>query len=266
MENNDESMLAEQRRARIASIVQERGSASTETLIRSIGVSKMTLWRDLKLLEETGELRRVRGGAVPVGSGNSVEPLFERKSILNRGKKRAIGELSAQRFITDGDVVVLEGGTTAVELVRWLGPGEATILTNGLDVLNAVSKVAHRQTVMCCGGILRTPSRTFVGPSALQFFSGFRADVLFVSGSGLTGDRGLTDINPLEIEVKRAMASSAERVVIVADSSKFGKASLQPLLKFDECDAIVTDWDLSEEQMQHIRAITDLPILVAEEP
>lgn len=232
-------MLTEERRRRIAERLHSHGAVSNEALADEFGVTRMTIYRDLKALEAAGRLRRVRGGAVVERDGE--EPLFVSKRDVHRAQKAAIAAYAAATFVRERDLIFLEAGTTATAMVRHLVTPAPTIVTNGLEVINEAAKHVPHLTVMGCGGILRERSYTFVGPHAVRFFDGVHARTFFVSGTGLTTHEGLTDPNPLEVEVKLAMADHAESVVLLLDSSKLGVRSLLASVPLERIHHLVTD-------------------------
>ena len=234
-------MLAEERQDLILLWVNEHKTVSTESLLKRLNVSKMTLWRDLKSLEERNKIRRVYGGAMAVDDGSRPEPAFDSKRVINHEQKNAIARYAARNFIADGDILILEGGTTIVEMVQYIERSDITILSHGLNTLMAASKRMPDITVIGCGGILREASMTFVGPDAEAFFHNSKADTAFMSGEGITVEDGITDINPLENQVKRAMVKSADRVIGMMDSSKIGKRSLSEVATRAELSAVITD-------------------------
>lgn len=248
-------MLIEERRRRIVEWVENNGSVSVDTLSRQLSVSTMTIWRDLKALESQGLIRRVRGGAVKGRSNVATEPQFDIKQQVYSQEKARIAAYAAAHFVKDNDIIILEGGTTVANMVPYLTQSRLTVLTNGLNtIVRAAARVPHL-TVMCCGGILRDVSLTFVGPQAEAFFAGFRAHKLFLSATGLTLADGLTDPNPLEIQVKRAMSASAEQIILLLDSSKFGVRSLSPIIPLQDVDILVTDAGAPPEILAALREI-----------
>lgn len=248
-------LLTEERRQRIVSLIEARGTISAEDLVAQMGVSNMTIWRDLTVLEEAGKLRRIRGGAVRVENVNALEPLYAAKRVLNRAKKDAIARYAAQNFVRDNDIIILEAGTTVAAMVKFLNQRNLTLITNGLGTVNEAAPSVPDISVMCCGGLLRAGALTFVGPQAAQFFSNIRARTFFLGGSGLAFPQGITDPSPLEIQVKQAMAASAERVVVLIDSSKFGVYSLSTILPLSSIYALVTDSGAPEETVQQLRGM-----------
>jgi DeoR/GlpR family transcriptional regulator of sugar metabolism len=174
---------------------------------------------------------------------------------LNRDKKRAIARYAAQHFVEDNDIIILEAGTTAGAMIPFLTQHNLTVMTNGLENLNDLSNYVPDITLMSCGGMLRNVAFTFVGPQAEDFFRGVRANTLFLSATGLAFPEGITDPNPLEIQIKRVMAQSAARVVLLLDSTKFGLRSLTPLLPLAKVHALITDAGAPPADLEQLRAL-----------
>lgn len=249
-------ILSHDRQNMIVDLVEEKGSVSIEELYERFAVSKMTLWRDLKSLEDTGRLKKVHGGAVRNPASKTNEPAFESKTVLHLPQKRAIAELAAREYVSNGDIIILEGGTTVMQVVDFITQNDVTILTNGLNTLIRAAKQLPRFALIGCGGMVREPSFTFVGPDAEGFFQHVRADTLFLSATGLNLQQALTDLNPLEIAVKRAMMKAARRIVVCMDSTKIGVRSLGTVASFEEIDAIVTDEEADPEFCRQAREMT----------
>ncbi len=246
-------MLTEQRRNLIAGLVTTQGTVSAEQLSQQFAVSHMTIYRDLKILESLGKLRFVRGGAVQTETDNNNEPIYFTKRQVHKKQKEQIAKYAAQNFISDGDFIILEAGTTVSAMVKHLRHKHLTIMTNGLETVNEAASLLPDLSVMCCGGILREISHTFVGPQAEQFFREIRGKTLFLSASGMTLEGGVTDPNLLEIQVKRAMAASVDHVVLMLDSSKFGQRSLSLLLPLSQIQTIITDSNAPSADVSSLR-------------
>lgn len=248
-------LLTEERRQRIAGLIEERGTVIAEDLATGFGVSNMTIWRDLTALEEAGKLRRIRGGAVRVENVQAIEPLYASKRVVNRAKKDAIARYAARHFVHDNDIIILEAGTTVAAMVKFLNQRNLTLITNGLGTINEAVPTVPDITVMCCGGMLREGAMTFVGPQAVQFFQNIRARTFFLGATALAFPQGITDPNPLEIQVKLAMAASAEHVVVLIDSTKFGKRSLSTILPLEAIHALITDSGVPAEDVERLRLL-----------
>jgi DeoR/GlpR family transcriptional regulator of sugar metabolism len=250
-------LLTEARREQIAALVDQQGSVTSEALVKQFGVSLMTIWRDLTGLEEAGRLRRVRGGATTrVAPRLETEPFYVSKQVINQAKKDRIARYAAERFIADGDIIFMEAGTTVAAMARHLPDYKhLTVVGNGLGTMNELAQQLPGITVFCCGGMLRDVGLTFVGPQAEAYFSQVNAHTCFLSATGITTAEGVTDPNLLEIQVKRAMAHSAERVVLLMDSTKFGMRSLAKIFDVRDVDVLVTDAGVPPAAVAEIQAL-----------
>lgn len=181
----------------------------------------------------------------------------EKRKNFHAAEKEKIARFIVREFIQDGDNIALEGGTTINALVPLLSDrSDLTVVTNGLSITNDLHTVLRHHndaTILCCGGILRGVSSTFVGPVAEQFFRGFHVSKLFLSATGLTLDTGVSDPSMLETQVKRAMIAAAGTVIVAMDSSKFGMKSLLTVLNVDEIDILVTDEGITEPFMRALQ-------------
>ncbi len=238
-------MLKEQRLNQIILMANREQGVSIHELVAELHVVEMTIRRDLSLLEKEGRIRRVRGGAISVEqqiTNNKLAELdlsFRRKKAVQ--EKTIIARYAAQHLVQDNEIITLEAGTTAASMIPYLSQMNLTILTNGLKTTLEATTHLPGLTLMNCGGIFQDGLFTFVGPQAESFFDGFKADKLFVSGTGIDPKDGFTDPNILEIQVKQAMARGARQIIVLIDSSKFGRRSLTPILPLEKIDILVTD-------------------------
>lgn len=250
-------MLKEQRLKRIIVLANREAGVTVHELVADLQVAEMTIRRDLILLEEQGRIRRVRGGAVSAEHQIETSKLAELDLAFRRRKavkeKNAIARYAAQHLVQDDQIITLEAGTTVANMVAHLTQTNLTILTNGLNTLLEATAHLPGLTLMNCGGIFQEGLFTFVGPQAEAFFFNLKADKLFLSGTGLNLEDGFTDPNILEIQVKQAMARSAKQVIVLLDSSKFGRRSLMPILPLQDIDILVTDSNAPAEMLQSLR-------------
>ncbi|APZ33352.1 hypothetical protein BOH66_02960 [Microbacterium aurum] len=230
-----------ERRADILRHLEDRGQATVVDLSGRYGVSDMTIRRDLDALQAGGRVQRSHG-AVSLARTIGAEPRYAAKQQVNAPLKARIARYAAENLVDDGDVLLLEGGTTVTAMIQHLRDRRnLTVVTNGLYTANELSFLVPQVTVLSSGGILRDMSFTYVGPQAEAFFDGFHGNTAFVSATGLTLDRGFTDPNPLEAAVRKKMVAAADRVIALLDSSKFGEASLVPVAAATGVDVLVTD-------------------------
>jgi DeoR/GlpR family transcriptional regulator of sugar metabolism len=248
-------VLKEERLHKITEWIKTENHLSVKDLSARLQVSTMTVWRDLGELEKAGEIRRVRGGAARSLDPLSEEPFFVNKTVLNSDIKCNIGQYAAENLVGNNQIIILEGGTTVGSIVPFLDKASLTVLTNGLNTLVAASQMLPSLNVISCGGMLRQKSLTFVGPQAEMFFENFHADQFFLGASGITLEEGITDPNPLEIQIKRAMHRAARRTVLLLDSTKFGRRSLAPILPLQEIDVLVTDSNAPGEMLEQLQSL-----------
>ncbi|HEU5087602.1 MAG TPA: DeoR/GlpR family DNA-binding transcription regulator [Roseiflexaceae bacterium] len=238
-------------------------------LSRKYGVSEMTIRRDLKALEATGQIKRTYGGAVRWPPAGSEGPLLARdkRQTLALPQKMQIARYAAEHFVGTGDIVILEGGTTATAMAGFLADkDDLTVVTNGLATAEELRRhLPLSATIITAGGILRPESLTSVGPVTERFFREYHAHRLFLSATGITLNEGITDPRMLEIQVKRAMIQSAHEVIMLLDSTKFGVRSLMKVIDFDEMHCIITDTGVPEPLLNELRE-RGVDVIVAPNP
>jgi DeoR/GlpR family transcriptional regulator of sugar metabolism len=247
-----------ERRQRIINDIDLLDDNIIPRLSQKYGVSEMTIRRDLKVLEETGLIKRTYGGAVrwPLAAAEPTLVARDKRQTLASAQKLRIARYAAEQLVDRNDIIILEGGTTATAMAPFLGDKEdLTVVTNGLATAEELRRhLPLSATILSTGGILRPESSTCVGPIAERFFREFNANRLFLSASGVTLEDGITDPKMLETQVKRAMIDSARQVIMLIDSSKFGLRSLMRVIEFQEIDLLVTDGDAPEALLAGLRA------------
>ncbi|MFI5754382.1 DeoR/GlpR family DNA-binding transcription regulator [Streptomyces sp. NPDC051569] len=248
-------MFAAERRQLILEMVRANGAVSLRELARVVQTSEVTVRRDVRALEAEGLLDRRHGGAVLPG-GLTRESGFPQKSHLATAEKTAIADLAAS-FVEEGEAVVVGAGTTTQELARRLAriPG-LTVVTNSLLVAQALAH-ANRVEVVMTGGTLRGSNYALVGSGAEQSLQGLRVSRAFLSGSGLTAERGLSTSNMLSASVDRALVQAAAEVVVLADHTKLGTDTMFQTVPTELISRLVTD----EPPAHDDRAATQLQAL-----
>nr|WP_203600440.1 DeoR/GlpR family DNA-binding transcription regulator [Streptomyces sp. SID10853] len=239
----------------ILEMVRANGAVSLRELARVVQTSEVTVRRDVRALEAEGLLDRRHGGAVLPG-GFTRESGFPQKSHLATAEKTAIADLAAG-LVEEGEAIVVGAGTTTQELARRLArvPG-LTVVTNSLLVAQALAH-ANRVEVVMTGGTLRGSNYALVGSGAEQSLQGLRVSRAFLSGSGLTAERGLSTSNMLSASVDRALVQAAAEVVVLADHTKLGTDTMFQTVPTDVITRLVTD----EPSAQDDRAATELQAL-----
>ncbi|MFR9801046.1 DeoR/GlpR family DNA-binding transcription regulator [Pseudonocardia sp. RS010] len=238
------SLLARQRQELILEQVRERGAVRVSDLAERFGVSDMTVRRDLDVLARRRLVDKVHGGATAVGpvtATSTDEPGFAVKSGRQQAEKQAIAEAAA-RFVEPGTAIGLSAGTTTWALARRITDvADLTVVTNSM----AVAEVLHAarrpdRTVVLTGGI-RTPSEALVGPVAVAALRSLNLDVVFLGVHGMSAATGFTTPNLMESETDRALVEAGQRLVVVADSTKWGTAGISTIAELAEADVLVTD-------------------------
>lgn len=231
-------MFADERRQRILDLVRSNGAVSLRELARVVHSSEVTVRRDLRLLESQGLLDRRHGGAVSTG-GIGHEPSYSEKSGVAAREKAAIGALAAG-LVEEGDAICVGAGTTTQAFARQLtGLRELTVMTNSVLVAQELARSRTVEVVMT-GGSLRGSIHALVGSSAEQALLGLRVRRTFISGNGLTPERGLSTPNLVVAGVDRAMAEAAQEIVVLADHAKLGVETMAQTVPTERIDHLVT--------------------------
>jgi DeoR/GlpR family transcriptional regulator of sugar metabolism len=231
-------MLAEPRRLAILEMLRSGGSVTVAEIEARFGVSSMTARRDLAELERQGAARRTHGGAVLPAISSHEDSFGQRVEVASEAKA-ALAEAAVQR-VSAGEAIFLDSSSTTFFLARRiLEAGVAvTLLTNSLPICDLVAAQAGPNVeLIAIGGALRTLTSSFVGPQALRMVEAHYADRLFLSCKGVTSDGVLTDADPLEAEIKRAMIEHAAVSTALLDDSKLstrGLNAIAPISVLDE--------------------------------
>ncbi|HEY7717925.1 MAG TPA: DeoR/GlpR family DNA-binding transcription regulator [Pedococcus sp.] len=258
-------MLASQRRTTIASLVAESGAVRVADLVTQLGVSDMTIRRDIEQLAREGLVERVHGGALAVGGRSSEEPGFTAKSGLMTREKEAIAAAAAA-LVEPGASIGISAGTTTFAFARAVrSVPDLTVVTNSIPVAQLLHESGTPgQTVVLTGGV-RTPSDALVGPIAVSALRMLHVDRLFLGVHGMDARAGLTTPNLVEAETNRAMIEMARRLCVLADHTKWGTVGLSTITELAEVDVLVTDRGLPDRARS---ALSDAvgELVVADEP
>jgi DeoR/GlpR family transcriptional regulator of sugar metabolism len=240
-------MLARQRQAKILERVREDGAVRVADLVRELGVSDMTIRRDLETLDDRGLIEKVHGGATALEGTALFEPTFAAKSTLQQSEKDAIA-LAARDLVEPGMAVAVSAGTTTYALAQRLADiPRITVVTNSIQVTDALQRAGRPdQTTILTGGV-RTPSEALVGPFAVAALRTVHVDLVFMGVHGMDPHSGFTCPNLLEAETDRALIEAGRRLVVVADHTKWGVIGISSIARLDQADILVTDSGLSAD-------------------
>jgi DeoR/GlpR family transcriptional regulator of sugar metabolism len=238
---------ADDRKQTILQLLEARGQVTIADLSTRFSVSEMTIRRDLGLLESEGLLRRTHGGAVRTHSG-SFEPPFAMRSRLNLEAKRAIAA-SVAGLISDGQTLILDGGTTGAAIAEALVGRELTVCALNLRVAEILTS-SPMTRVMVPGGQIRPGELSLIGPSAQQMLADHRFDSYVMTVSAVDASAGLTEWNVDDAAIKRAALASSAQCIVACDSSKFGQTAFARIAPLAAADLIVTDTEIDADQRQ----------------
>lgn len=244
-------VLTEERRQLILERLRSDGKVVANELTTALGVSPDTVRRDLRELADAGLLRRVHGGALPAAVG--ARPYAVRREqapVAKAAIARATG-----RLLRDGQVILLDAGTTTLEVARHLPPElAATVITNSPPI--AVALAEHPSVeVTVLGGMLEKDAHALVGAATIEALRAVRADVLVLGVCSLHPEVGITVTELEESYVKRTMIENSAEVVAVSSADKLGSAAPYVVAPLDELTYLVTEQPASAKQLDQYRAL-----------
>lgn len=246
-------MLAADRHNRILQVVRDKGSVEVQEIGSLLGVSRVTARRDLDTLAARGLIVRTRGGATLVGLGTSFEPTYYVKRRLNHEAKVRIGQAAAQ-LVGDGETLILDSGTTSFEMIPELKKRRnLTVITNDLMIAVELSTNSDVSVVMT-GGAVRNNLYSTRGTLTLEVLRHLHVNKAFLTADAVDLERGVTNATIEGASLKQAVVAAGEEVVLLADSSKFGRRSLAEVCSIEAIHTIITDDGLSPEKADAIRA------------
>jgi len=254
-------MQAEERQHRIGEYLQKVEFASLDEIAKQFEASISTVRRDVTVLEAAGTVRRTHGGARIVVP-RSDEFTFSARDTHQLAEKEAIGRACAE-LILPNQSVIIDAGTTAYHVARYLEGKSPQIITNSLPVANLYAS-ANKLEVVLSGGVIYPRLGVLVGPLAVEAFSKIHVDVAIMSAGGLSLS-GITNSHGLLIDIQRAMMRAAKRVIFCMDHTKLGRESVLPLCGLDRVQALVTDSAAPIDLVEGIRGL-GLEVFIAALP
>ncbi len=237
---------APERRGRLVKYINEQGYCTIAELSRIFGVSEMTIRRDVSKLVESGEARGFRGGVGSLARQDIAGSDYHLRDLKMGAAKYAIAE-AALAMIADNSVIAIDAGTTATQLASILPDDRSLcVITHSFPVVSTL--VGRPGTeLICLGGTLHPESLSFDGPATLAAISNLHVETLFLAATGV-GERGVFCGNGFDAITKRALIEVSERVVLIADSSKFQSPAMVRVCGWDAIDTIIVDTGLTDAQ------------------
>jgi DeoR/GlpR family transcriptional regulator of sugar metabolism len=236
-------VLVEERRQKVLELVKDRGFVALGDLASSLDFSESTIRRDLDYWDQQGLIKRTHGGAMFTGEQLVMPPLEERTRTAV-AEKAAIARAVADR-IEDGDAILLDGGTTTLEVARLLVGRSLQVVTNSLPIANLFAGSREADLVLL-GGYLYPKTGVMLGPLTVAMMENLHVRQAILSVGGITA-KGLFNSNLLLVETERRMMRCADEVVVVADHTKFGRQALAFLCELPAIDTLVVDAGIGPE-------------------
>jgi DeoR family transcriptional regulator of aga operon len=244
-------LLNEERRRAILELINREGRVLVNELATTFNTSQVTIRKDLEILHADGLLHRTHGGALPSREGALADPTLREKEKLHRKEKLRIAEAAAS-MVSEGQVVILDSGTTTTAIARALRSfHNLTVVTNAVNIVSELSGTDVE--VIVTGGALRKNSFSLVGPIAEETLRRLSADILFLGVDGFDVSYGLSTPNLLEAKVNRIMVEVSKTAVAVCDSSKFGRRSLALITPPIGMQHVITDHGISKSDLKALR-------------
>ena len=240
--SSNAATFAEERRAAILDMLEHSASVQVSDLARTFGVSAVTARADLDALEAAGKLRRTHGGAVSLHKALTVS-IQDKRINLNVAAKQAIAQ-TAIELVEDGDSIIVDSGTTALEFVHALTTRrDITVITADVTIANYIDDSLPQTDVILLGGTLRKGHRYLYGPLALRALEVLHADKAFLCPTSFVPNRGLMTNFEQMAQVKSAFIEAASTSIALIDATKVDAGGLMLFAPLNKIDAIVMDHD-----------------------
>ncbi len=240
-----------QRHQHIITKLKNEGNVKVLDLCSALNVSSVTIRKDLKLLEEKELLFRTHGGATVSNPYTADRPVNEKEKIKTAEKLR-IG-LAAAALIQPNDCIIIASGTTVLSLAKNIRPqGSLTVITAALNIAAELIHLSQIELILL-GGLLRKSSSSVTGVYAERILEDFSCSKLFLGVDGIDLDFGLTTTNMMEAQLNRKMIGTAQKTIVLADSSKFGKRGFGKICGIEDIEQVITDNNISDHMAKTLK-------------
>jgi DeoR family transcriptional regulator, aga operon transcriptional repressor len=241
------------RHLHIITKLRKEGNVKVLDLCSELNVSSVTIRKDLKLLEDKHLLFRTHGGGTMSNPYTADKPVKEKEKIQS-GEKLNIGEAAAN-LVEPNDCILIASGTTVLSLAKNIYPrGSLTVITAALNV--AMELIRHPEIeVIQLGGILRKSSSSVTGNYAEKILEDFSCSKLFLGVDGIDLEFGLTTTNMMEAQLNKKMIKAAQKTIVLADSTKFGKRGFGKICGLEDIEQIITDSGISDHMVDTLKGM-----------
>ncbi len=242
-----------ERHQHILDKLKSEGSVTVVDLCDALNVSSVTIRKDLKLLEDKKLLYRTHGGGTVSNPYTADRPVNE-KAQIRAEEKLSIGAAAA-RLVENNDCILIASGTTVLSLAKSIHPrGNLTIITAALNVAQELNHHAEIEVILL-GGLLRKSSSSVTGPYAETMLNDFSCTKLFLGVDGIDVEFGLTTTNMMEAQLNKKMIAAAQKTIVLADSSKFGKRGFGRICGLEDVDQVITDEGISAHMLETLKGM-----------
>lgn len=241
-------MLAQERHQIIIDLINKHRVVKVQDLMATFNVSIETVRRDLDYLESQGHLRKVYGGAV-ISEKLAEEPSYSVREVAHLEEKRQIG-IKCAELVKDGETLIIDLGTTTLEVAKNLKRKKnLTVITNAINIALELINVKDFR-VFLAGGLLRYGDLSCSGFLTSGFLKQFNVDKAIIGVGGITLEDGISDYHVEEAGTRRLMIEQSNKVIAVADYSKFGVKAFTKVCDLSDVDVLVTDWNVDEQLLK----------------
>lgn len=248
--NSSEPLFAEERKKEIIRLLKKNEKVVVPKLCEYFNVSPATIRNDLRELERAGHLKRTHGGAIDI-SKVGFELNTEEKKVQNLSSKQSIAK-KALEFIEDGDIIILDTGTTTLELAKLLRDfRDLTVVVNDIDIARHLEEI-DGVNIILIGGTVRKNFHCTVGPLASKILTDLNVDKVFLATNGFTVEKGCTTPDVSQAEIKEIMVNIASEVIVLCDSSKIGKSTFTQFAPTSAIDVLITDGKLDKKMLTEL--------------
>ena len=257
---NSDNNLTVERRKKIIEKIDKEGKVKVSILSKLFNVSEVTIRNDLDQLERKNLLVRAHGGAMKFQRAG-IDYELDIKAKKNRTQKIAIGKKAAS-LINDGDTIILDSGTTTLEIAKNLERiSNLTVITNSLNIAGQLVEFQNIKVIML-GGTLRRKSLSLVGISAIESLKTYYCDKVFIGVDGIDTQYGISTPNVDEAHLNNIMINNSREVIVVTDSSKFKNRSFTYIAPIQKVTTIITDENIPKDEKEKIESL-GIKLLIA---
>ena len=247
-------MTTYERRQSLLALLKKQPGLRVPEIAQSLGVSDGTVRNDLNALEKEGHLTRVHGGAVLISRQELTSSTFNIRHQENADKKSCVGK-HASSMVEDGDSILLDASSTAYYLALNLNKrSRLRVVTNGIEVARLLANNPSN-TVILIGGVVNQDGSSVTGLLSEQIIADLHIQKAFISCSGFSVERGMTEVHLEEAQLKRKAIESVQQVIALVDSSKMGKEDLTPFARPSQITHLFTDIGITDEWKNRLQQV-----------